>query len=126
MLKPADNQPTEMTFMDSGNRFLADCQPVKAYIDGDKSLSAQQGVYFLSCLSWINGFVAGQEIAAARTGHPLYCAPSGIDNGQGFRIVWKYMEDHPEQLQLSTTVLVTDALQSAYPCKSKVSMKQHR
>ena len=50
---------------------------------------------------------------------PLYqtCFPSGITNGQGMRIVLKYLQDHPDRLHEQDSDLVYLAYKTAYPCK---------
>jgi hypothetical protein len=45
------------------------------------------------------------------------CFPDGTTNGQGMRIVLKYLKDHPEQLQEDAVSLVYLAYKTAYPCK---------
>jgi Ssp1 endopeptidase immunity protein Rap1a len=45
------------------------------------------------------------------------CAPQEVTAGQSIRIVYKYLQDHPEQLQMFDTKLVDLALTQAFPCK---------
>ncbi|MGF6199798.1 Rap1a/Tai family immunity protein [Pseudomonas laurylsulfatiphila] len=45
------------------------------------------------------------------------CFPSGITNGQGMRIVLKYLQDHPDRLHEQDSDLVYLAYKTAYPCK---------
>jgi hypothetical protein len=45
------------------------------------------------------------------------CPPSEITNGQGARIVVKYIQQNPEKLHFNATALAIMALQNAYPCK---------
>jgi hypothetical protein len=48
---------------------------------------------------------------------PSVCAPQDVTAGQVVRIVYKYLQDHPEQLQLYDARLVDMALTQAFPCK---------
>lgn len=44
------------------------------------------------------------------------CFPEGMTNGQGVRIVLKYLQDHPAELQDHAMFLVHRAYKAAYPC----------
>jgi hypothetical protein len=44
------------------------------------------------------------------------CFPKGMTNGQGVRIVLKYLEDNPAELQRPGSSLVYEAYKAAYPC----------
>lgn len=44
------------------------------------------------------------------------CFPEGVTNGQGVRIVLKYLQYHPAELQEPATVLIHRAYNAAYPC----------
>jgi hypothetical protein len=46
----------------------------------------------------------------------LYCPSSDVENGQKYRIVVKYIKEHPERADLQTRVLIVDALSAAFPC----------
>lgn len=47
----------------------------------------------------------------------LYCIPKGVKQGQGTRVVVKYLETHPEKLHKSAIVLIAFAFEEAFPCK---------
>jgi hypothetical protein len=48
---------------------------------------------------------------------PSVCAPQEATAGQAIRIVYKYLQDHPEQLHMTDTKLVGMALAQVFPCK---------
>jgi hypothetical protein len=41
----------------------------------------------------------------------------GVNTMQAVRVVVKYLQDHPEKLNLDNVVLIQDALIKAFPCK---------
>jgi hypothetical protein len=48
---------------------------------------------------------------------PKVCPPYESTYGQEFRIVTKYLQDHPEELHLKNSDLVEKALAKAFPCQ---------
>jgi hypothetical protein len=48
---------------------------------------------------------------------PFVCLPGEVAGEQEVRVVTKYLEDHPKELQLSGTRLTERALSEAFPCK---------
>lgn len=49
---------------------------------------------------------------------PKVCPPNGATYGQEYRVVLKYLQDHPEELHLRDTDLIEKALTQAFPCHS--------
>ena len=49
---------------------------------------------------------------------PLFCKPEGLKVEQAVRVVIRFLETHPEQLHFGAAVLITQALQEAFPCPS--------
>jgi len=45
------------------------------------------------------------------------CVPSSVTNGQSLDVVKKYLEQNPEYRHEYMGILVTKALNKAYPCK---------
>jgi hypothetical protein len=54
---------------------------------------------------------------------PIFCIPAGVTNRQITEVVSKYLKDHPEELDLSASALVIDAIQTAWPCDEKKELK---
>ena len=44
------------------------------------------------------------------------CEGRNVTYGQELRVVLKYMDDHPEQLDQQSTVIIRRALLAAFPC----------
>ena len=45
-----------------------------------------------------------------------HCPPVDATNDESARIVYKYLEDHPEELHKRNTFLIRNALLEAWPC----------
>lgn len=48
---------------------------------------------------------------------PSVCTPKGVTNLQAARVVVKYLQEHPEKLNLQEALLANIALNKAFPCK---------
>ncbi|QLG94782.1 hypothetical protein HZF02_23820 [Pseudomonas yamanorum] len=59
-------------------------------------------------------------LANAKLISPVICFPGGgvLSNGQTIRVVVKYLEDNPKDLNLDQSLLTMMALLDAFPCKS--------
>ncbi len=71
------------------------------------------GVY---CAGFLNGIVDVHGEKTAIYGHRT-CLPLSITIRQMRDIVVKWLEDHPEKLQLLAHGLVGEALSEAFPCE---------
>ena len=49
-------------------------------------------------------------------GWGVVCLPKGVTTEQGLKVLVKYMDDHPEELQERTEQLATSAFINAWPC----------
>ncbi len=69
---------------------------------------------------WAAGKAYGvKDIAAKYERLMVFCVPEGkVTRLQKIRVVVKYLEDHPEKLHEPPSVLITRALNEAFPCKS--------
>lgn len=66
------------------------------------------------CYGLIDGVVQlGNSLPRA---FPTHCFPSGVTYGQLVKVVMKYLEEHPEKLNGSATLLIAQALHEAFPC----------
>ena len=65
------------------------------------------------CLGWVDG------ISAVNDGLNLVCMTDHVTRGQAVRVVVKYLQDHPKDLDRSGAILVAEALQEAWPCPPK-------
>lgn len=56
------------------------------------------------------------DVAHVPERNTLFCPSQGVTRGQTIRIVVKWMEDHPEQLDLPGAILVQRSMREAFPC----------
>lgn len=104
-----------------GNRLLADCQSIEQFMDKGESRN-DTGSGF--CMGLIQGVRTSMQVLNDLL-EPKYreyrvCFPDGgINNGQGVRVVLKYLRNNPEILNMDESVLVMRAYKNAYPCVSK-------
>ncbi len=93
-------------FATSGNAFLRVCEPALQ----------KSAIVHTTCMSYIIGVGDGAEMMAERSHQLLYCPSPDVENGQKYRIVIKYIKEHPERADSQTRVLIMDALTAAFPC----------
>jgi hypothetical protein len=101
----ASAQNLDVNFAHSGNDFLRICdstQPV-AYIDG-------------ACMGYVQGVVEGADILVKQ---PLFCPGPDVTLGQRYRIIVKFLKEHPEKTDQQTRYLVVEAMKVAFPCSDK-------
>ena len=85
-------------------------------MDGDDSTLA----YFKAgyCAGIVAGYSMAVQLAAIKFDVHVACLPSEFSTDQGVRVVVKYINDHPEALHLSATVLVGVALNDVFRCSN--------
>lgn len=105
-ISPAAQDTSETTHED-GNHLILHC---KAAVDG------------LSSNSWKNPHEAYSSgfcyalVQGIGWASPSVCAPKGAKVTQAMRVVVKYLEDNPAQLNWDENLLVDTALSKAFPC----------
>lgn len=107
--------------MANGSELLGQCQDLLRVYDGSsaKDLSAAG-----QCLGKLDGTIAGLEVARGfymddvkQPLRPIICWPKYVvTKDQSLRIVVKYLKEHPENLHLGDSTLITVALIYAFPC----------
>lgn len=70
------------------------------------------------CLGMVEGFAGAAAFYESKAGAlKAICFPEkDLTIGQSVRLVDKYLQRHPEQLQEPSTVLIFGAFLEAYPC----------
>ena len=63
-----------------------------------------------------DGYCSGLVQGIAETS-PNVCPGDHVTNEQTIRVVLKYLQDHPEELNRKSNRLVEEALSKAFPCK---------
>jgi Ssp1 endopeptidase immunity protein Rap1a len=100
---------------DTGNALLPSCREwVDRKAPHTKDDAALQGL----CA----GLIVGTGRFSAQRGIPANfrsCTPLETTNDQLIRVVVRFMENHPERLQLPLVILTILALQEAWPCKDE-------
>jgi hypothetical protein len=100
-----------------GNYLLKSCQSVVKVSDGGE-LPSKQAVEFGYCSGLLEGARTTMWLNKNQLNPPYrICFPDDISNEQSARIVVKYLENHPEELNQNPTALALYAFKTAYPCK---------
>jgi hypothetical protein len=98
-----------------GNELIAQCADGIKAANG-ATLNDYYGASF--CLGLTQGVRHTMRLLNDELPPPYKtCFPSGITNGQGMRIVFKYLQDHPDRLHEQGSDLAFLAYKTAYPCK---------
>lgn len=92
----------------SGNFLLASCQLTVKSVD-DTAFAENHFEAYRD--GYCRGLIEGVSDASSKV-----CPAHNVSYGQEFRIVLKYLQDHPEELHLKNSLLVDKALASAFPC----------
>jgi hypothetical protein len=92
------------------------CQPALAYKSGYELLAQCSNRNNLFELGQCYGFIIG-TLETGNDGR-TFCIPSrGVNNGQIYDIVIRYLGAHPEQLQTFAATLVLVAVGASFPCR---------
>ena len=115
----------------SGNDLLHDCTISIQIADTSYSdfytIKSSDFISGTHCLGFIEGImnsnaVIGSSIlkdnklSSSSLSVLFFCNPSNVTASQAVRIVTKYMQDNPDQLNKYAVILVIDAMRKAYPC----------
>ena len=99
----------------TGNELIKACADAVKTMDGGNS-NSEFGIGY--CLGLTKG--VRQALIIVDEDVPQLgkiCFPDEISNGQGMRIVLKYLQDNPDKLQQIDSVLAYAAYRAAYRCK---------
>jgi len=108
-------------FGGTGSDLLTRCSDMGALKVGDTVAPlrlAEAKFHAGSCEGYIAGVsdtTQGYDSVAPK--NRLYCLPSNVDMDQLIRVVKKWLEDNPSQLNLPAHILVKRALGEAFPCR---------
>ena len=109
-----------------GNALLHNCSLVVKMADGDSVTSPIDNLNAGVCMGLVRGIMDTMTLwQSVDHGSPVDltamhgCIPDSIKTIQGARIVVKYLNDHPERLQVPDTRLVLMAMVDAYPCSKE-------
>ena len=102
----------------SGAELLYFCEAVEAHMDRPPLkdiLEAGEGGY---CVGWTESYLINIQAFGGKIPAMKACLPKeGLDVFDGVRILIKYLENHPNRLNESASVLTLDAFKEAFPCE---------
>jgi hypothetical protein len=93
----------------SGNWLLTSCQLAAKSID---TPHVEENVFESFRDGYCQGLILGVSAAS-----PHVCPGENVTHGQEVRVVAKYLQDHPEELDKAGNTLVEKALVKAFPCQ---------
>jgi hypothetical protein len=93
-----------LDFTHSGNDFLRVCE----------SPSKPPDLIRGACQGYVMGVLEG-----AILGPQSYCPGPNVTSGQTYRIVVKFINDHPEKSDHEARILIVNAAASAFPCPAR-------
>ena len=104
----------------SAEDFVNDCAAVDRMDNQAKTVPLKDVQGLSYCFGYILGLVDMRNtlnavMPTARTGS--YCVPNNASQTQLAKIVTRYGDAHPEELNQPAIVIVTDALVQSFPCK---------
>ncbi len=106
-----------------GNVLLHNCSLVVKMTDGDSVTSPIDNLNAGVCMGLVRGIMDTMTLwrsvdhGGAIDNTAMHgCIPDSIKTIQGARIVVKYLDNHPERLQVPDTRLVLMAMVDAFPC----------
>ena len=91
-----------------GDELLPMCKATVAYLNDHHTPMEKQ---------FSEGYCLGLVTGVSETSDDV-CS-LGVPSGQLVTVVVKFLEDHPDRLNLKDTTLVRQALMRAWPCKKK-------
>jgi hypothetical protein len=94
---------------DTGSQLLEQCE---AHID--KTIMVKSAL----CVGFIRGVYNTHETFTNwKQMDKRWCMSDGITYTQAIRVVIKFLQEHPEELHLSASGLVSNAFSDAFPCE---------
>lgn len=105
----------------SGGDLLPLCKQAVKLADtkGQMTFSASDAADIGKCLGYVEGIIDFNVIfrAANFSGEVTYCPPAGTTAENDIRIIVKYLESNPKELQTPANIAAMHALRQAFPCK---------
>lgn len=99
-----------------GNWLLSSCAPVVKSLDGGGQ-KMDDAFAMGQCMGMLEGVSGSAQILSTQLPETMKtCLPQSYNNGQGVRVVVKYLRDHPKDLNLPASFLVMMSLKTAFPC----------
>lgn len=101
-----------------GNYLLSKCNAAIRVMDGEKFSAATDDMGIGQCFGMVEGVrnTLGYVNSYLRSDLKICWPKGGIQNGQAIRILVKYLNEHPADLNDDQTLLTMVAFKDAYPC----------
>jgi hypothetical protein len=106
----SDNSLSNTDF--TGNDYVQMCVPSPAFTPTELTRAV--------CRAWMKGLLGGFYAAEANAHINLFETQDGVTTSQVEKIAAKWMNDHPEDLHLTASVLVLYSLKDTFPIKQPV------
>jgi len=127
LLVSSDSTFAEFSRYQTGTGLLEDCKAAIRVLDGTSSqtFDFDTSVRARECLSYVNGILDMETFyrhvlildkIPIKKNSILGCIPGDVTLDQQIRVIVKFLEDHPEFLNLPSSALITEALSTAFPC----------
>jgi hypothetical protein len=99
----------------SGNSLSEYCNEQIKILNNNGYTTSNQTDMQLSRANFCAGYVA----AISDTYGSFICVPETVTYSQAIKITAKYLNDHPEKLNIPADLLIYAALRDAFPCPKK-------
>lgn len=102
-----------------GNHLLTACSAAERFQDGSYHRGEwQEDSGFYLCHGYIKATMDTIDaMTLAYRLKPRVCVPENVTQGQIAMVYVKYLKEHPQNLQLTGSLLLMGALVENYPCK---------
>ena len=101
-------------YANDGNTLLEHCTAAVQKMDGKTNISLIRVGY---CYGYIQGLIDMNTLNQGSGLSQVFCLPQTISNGQIARILFEYLQNHPERLHEYGGVLAVEAYTETFPCK---------
>ena len=105
----------------SGADLLPLCKQAVKLADtkGQSTFSAADAADIGKCIGYVESFIDFNVIfrSANFSGDVTYCPPAGTTTETDIRLIVKYLENNPKELQIPANIAAMHALRQAFPCK---------
>ncbi|WP_447749416.1 Rap1a/Tai family immunity protein [Pseudomonas nicosulfuronedens] len=99
-----------------GNALLKGCSAVVKSLDGGGQ-KVPDAFAMGQCFGMLEGVAGSAQIMERKLPENMRtCIPENYSNGQGARVVVKYLNENPQSLNLPASFLVMISLKTAFPC----------
>lgn len=94
---------------------LSRCEPYVTGRTSGKQLEVSH------CFGYVVGYAEGATMGALAVNggsivNMAFCTPDTVTTDQMVRVIVRYLQQHPEQLHLSSAIGAEAALKEAFPC----------